>query len=84
MPSNEKPSDRPPKEFFVLQDKVSSWRKIFCGDFMGKMFESTPAYQKGLIGEEIVKKFLKNEKKKILLSGFLLLMNNVKVFFAEN
>ena len=25
---------------------------------MGKMFESTPAYQKGLIGEEIVQKFL--------------------------
>lgn len=25
---------------------------------MGKKFESTPAYQKGLIGEEIVKKYL--------------------------
>jgi len=27
---------------------------------MGKMFESTPAYQKGLIGEEIVKKYLES------------------------
>ena len=27
---------------------------------MGKIFESTPAYQKGLIGEEIVKKFLES------------------------
>lgn len=27
---------------------------------MGKVFESTPAYQKGLIGEEIVKKYLES------------------------
>ena len=27
---------------------------------MEKNFESTPAYQKGLIGEEIVKKFLES------------------------
>lgn len=27
---------------------------------MGKIFESTPAYQKGLIGEEIVKKYLES------------------------
>ena len=27
---------------------------------MGKNFESTPAYQKGFIGEEIVKKFLES------------------------
>ena len=27
---------------------------------MGKVFESTPAYQKSLIGEEIVKKYLES------------------------
>lgn len=32
-------------------------REVIC---MGKVFESTPAYQKGLVGEEIVKKYLES------------------------
>lgn len=36
---------------------------------MGKIFESTPAYQKGLIGEEIVKKHLEFILKKLGVHG---------------